>query len=83
MPQGSSLEFTVMSDETRPHRDDSETPQQTASREKAEAVEGHIVGVEEAASTGHLSRRQAERVIDAGQKSVRSHDMARGIQRKE
>ena len=58
-----------MSDDTRPHRDDSETPAQTASREKVQEVTGHVEGIEQAANRGQLSRPNAERVIDAGRES--------------
>lgn len=62
-------------EETREHRPD-ETAEQTT-------AEGHVQGVEHAADHGLLTRRQAERVTQAGQKGVRSHDMARGLGQRE
>ena len=71
-----------MSDqETREHRSDAETPEQRAQRAVVEVTEEHVGAVEQAANRGQLSRRQAERVVVAGQKGLRSHDMSRGVRR--
>ncbi len=65
-----------MSDDgTRPARED-ETSEQ---KDVRETTESHVKGVEHAADSGLLSRRQAERVIASGQKATRSHDMYRGV----
>ena len=74
---GPKLGLAMMSvvEETRDHRPD-ETSLQKAERE---LVEGHVDGVERAANDGLLSRKQAERVTEAGKKGTRSHDLARGV----
>ena len=44
-----------------------------------ETTESYVKGVENAAESGLLSRKQAERVISSGQKANRSHDLVRGL----
>ena len=41
----------------------------------------HVEGVEKAASSGDLNRTMAERVIKAGHKALRSHNLERGLGR--
>jgi hypothetical protein len=62
-------------EETREHRPDETTEQKTT----REVTENHVQGIEQAVFRGQLSRKQADRVIDAGQKVHKSYDMARGV----
>ncbi len=64
-----------MAEKTREHRPD----ETTAEKYTRETTEAHVEGVERASSKGLLTRKQAIRVTEAGQKGTRSHDMARGI----
>jgi len=44
-----------------------------------ETTESYVKGVENAADSGLLSRKQAERVINSGNKANKSHDLVRGL----
>jgi hypothetical protein len=66
-------------EETREHRPD-ETAEQQMTREGTENI---VRNVENAANHGLLSRRQADRVIKAGQTAHGSHDMARGLHQRD
>lgn len=47
--------------------------------QEKETTENHVKGIENAADSGLLSRKQAERVINSGQKANKSHDLVRGL----
>jgi hypothetical protein len=62
------LRGTEMSDE----KDEGPTEEQ-------KTAEHHIKGVEEAGSKGLITRRQADRLIDVGNKAHKGLDLYRGI----
>ena len=64
-----------MDEEIREHRPDETAEQQTV----RESTESAVGAVEHAADKGRLSRAQAERVIGAGRKAIKSHDLSHGI----